>query len=216
MNIKPNKIRRSKTQTIKEQVYEQLEQKIVFCEIEPGSILTEKEICTMLGAGRTPVREALLLLSNRFLVNFSKAGIIIPDMNSSLQLQLLEVRRPILKTCVECAIKRLTQVDKDNIEELLSDVDDLDEHEFLNWLERRQDVLSKASKNFFIYEELRNVQGLSRRFWYYYAKKEDDIVVKELHKNILKAVFNENENEAVQYVDEIIDYIENFVKKHSI
>ena len=216
MNIKPNKIRRSKTQTIKEQVYEQLEQKIVFCEIEPGSILTEKEICTMLGAGRTPVREALLLLSNRFLVNFSKAGIIIPDMNSSLQLQLLEVRRPILKTCVECAIKRLTQVDKDNIEELLCDVDDLDEHEFLNWLERRQDVLSKASKNFFIYEELRNVQGLSRRFWYYYAKKEDDIVVKELHKNILKAVFNENENEAVQYVDEIIDYIENFVKKHSI
>ena len=73
-----------------------------------------------------------------------------------------------------------------------------------------------VSKNFFIYEELRNVQGLSRRFWYYYAKKEDDIVVKELHKNILKAVFNENENEAVQYVDEIIDYIENFVKKHSI
>mgnify|MGYP000011007119 CR=1 FL=1 len=214
--MQANKIKRSKTQTITEQVYEQLEHKIVFCEIEPGSILTEKEICTMLGAGRTPVREALLLLSNRFLVNFSKVGILIPDMNSSVQLQLLEMRRPILKTCVECAIKRLTQVDKDNIEELLSTVDDLDEHEFLNWLERRQDVLSKASKNFFIYEELRNVQGLSRRFWYYYAKKEDDKVVKELHKNILKAVFNENKNDAVKYVDEIIDYIENFVKKHSI
>jgi DNA-binding GntR family transcriptional regulator len=214
--MQENKIKRSKTQTITEQVYTQLEKKIVFCEIEPGSILTEKDICTMLGAGRTPVREALMLLSKRFLISFSKVGIMIPEMNSSVQLQLLEIRRPILKTCVECAIKRLTQVDKDNIEQLLSVVDDLDEHEFLNWLEKRQEVLSKASKNFFIYEELRNVQGLSRRFWYYYAKKEDHKVVRELHKKILKAVFEQDRNDAVKYVDEIIDYIENFVKKYSI
>ncbi len=214
--MQQNKIKRSKTQTITEQVYEQLEQKIIFCEIEPGSVLTEKDICDMIGAGRTPVHEALLLLSRRFLVNFSKVGIIIPEMNSSIQLQLLEMRRSILKTCVECAIKRLTQSDRDNIEELLSTVDNLSEPEFLNWLERRQEVLSKASKNFFIYEELRNVQGLSRRFWYYYAKKEDNIVVRELHKKILKAVFDENKNDAAKYVDEIIDYIENFVKKNSI
>jgi len=214
--MQQNKIKRSKTQTITEQVYEQLEQKIIFCEIEPGSVLTEKDICDMIGAGRTPVHEALLLLSRRFLVNFSKVGIIIPEMNSSIQLQLLEMRRSILKTCVECAIKRLTQADRDNIEELLSTVDNLSEPEFLSWLERRQEVLSKASKNFFIYEELRNVQGLSRRFWYYYAKKEDNVVVRELHKKILKAVFDENKTDAVKYVDEIIDYIENFVKKNSI
>jgi len=214
--MQQNKIKRSKTQTITEQVYEQLEQKIIFCEIEPGSVLTEKDICDMIGAGRTPVHEALLLLSRRFLVNFSKVGIIIPEMNSSIQLQLLEMRRSILKTCVECAIKRLTQSDRDNIEELLTTVDNLSEPEFLNWLERRQEVLSKASKNFFIYEELRNVQGLSRRFWYYYAKKEDNVVVRELHKKILKAVFDENKEDAVKYVDEIIDYIENFVKKNSI
>jgi len=214
--MQEKKIKRSKTQTITEQVYEQLEKKIVFCEIEPGSVLTEKEICDMLGAGRTPVHEALLLLSRRFLVNFSKLGIIIPEMNSSIQLQLLEMRRSILKTCIECAIKRLTQADRDNIEELLSTVDNLSEPEFLNWLEKRQEVLSKASKNFFIYEELRNVQGLSRRFWYYYAKKEDNIVVRELHKKILKAVFDEDKENALKYVDEIIDYIENFVKKNSI
>ena len=169
--MQQNKIKKSKTQTITEQVYEQLEHKIVFCEIEPGSILTEKEICTMIGAGRTPVHEALLLLSRRFLVNFSKVGIMIPDMNSSVQLQLLEMRRPILKTCVECAIQRLTQVDKDNIEELLIDVDDLDDHEFLNWLELRQEVLSKASKNFFIYEELRKCTRIIKKILALLCKK---------------------------------------------
>jgi len=216
MKIKPNKIRRSKTQTIKEQVYEQLEHKIVFCEIEPGTILTEKEICDMLGAGRTPVREALLLLSQRYLITFSKIGIMIPEINSSAQLQLLEVRRPILKTCVTSAIKRLTQIDKDNIAELLSTADHLDDRAFLNWLALRQEVLAKASKNLFIYEELRNVQGLSRRFWHYYAKNEDNEVVRELHKNILQSVHDENETEALKYVDEMIDYLENFSKKHSI
>ncbi len=214
--MKQQKIKKLKTKTITEQVYEQLEQKIIFCEIEPGTVLTEKEICDMIGAGRSPVHEALLLLERRFLVNFSKLGIMIPEMNSSLQLQLLELRRPILKTCVECAIKRLTQVDKDNIDELLSCVDELNEPEFLNWLDRRQDVLSKASKNFFIYEELRNVQGLSRRFWYYYSKKDDHKVVRKLHKKILKAVYNENKEDALKYVDEIINYFENFVKKNLI
>ncbi len=214
--MESNKIKKSKTKTITEQVYEKLERMIVFCEIEPGTVLTKKEISDMVGAGRTPVHEALLLLSKRFLVKFSKTGIEIPQMNSSLQLQLLEIRRSILKTCVECAIKRLTQVDKKNIEELLENVDDLSEPEFLIWLEKRQEVLSKASKNFFIYEELRNVQGLSRRFWYYYSKKEDNVVVRELHKKILKSVYEQNTNDAVKYVDEIIDYIENFVKKNSI
>lgn len=214
--MKTNRLKRQKDKTITEQVYEELEKKIVFCEIEPGSVLTEKEITEMVGAGRTPVREALLLLSKRYLVNISKAGIIIPQMNASLQLQLLEVRRSILKTCVECAVKRLTPLDKENIKNLLDEADTLSDTEFLGWLEKRQDVLSKASKNYFIYEELRNVQGLSRRFWYRHAKENQHKEVRDMHKKILQAVYDQHQEKAVQYVDEIIDYFENFVKQYAI
>lgn len=214
--MKRKKIKRLKNKTITEQVYEELEKKIIFCEIEPGSILTEKDITEMVGAGRTPVREALLLLSKRYLVDLSKAGILIPQMNASLQLQLLEVRRCILKTCVECAIKRLTLADKNNIKELLDEADTLSDTEFLDWLEKRQHVLSKASKNYFIYEELRNVQGLSRRFWYRYAKEEQHKEVRDMHKKILQAVYDQERDLSVKYVDEIIDYFENFVKQYAI
>ena len=147
-----NKLKKDRNKTMTEQVYEKLENLIVFCEIEPGSILTEAEIAEIVGAGRTPVREALRLLSKRFLVNISRVGIVIPEMNSRVQLQLLEVRRVILKLCMECAVKRLTEIDKKNIQDLLDTIDEQDDVEFLHWLKKRQEVLAKCSKNEFIYE----------------------------------------------------------------
>ncbi len=211
-----NKLKRAKNKTMTEQVYEKLEDLIVFCEIEPGTVLTEAEISEMVGAGRTPVREALRMLANESLVNVSRIGILIPEMSGSTQLQLLEVRRAILKLCVEKAINRLTELDKKALQELLDVVDTQDDVEFLHWLKLRHKVLAKCSKNQFIYEELRNVQGLSHRFWYFYAKKDDHQDGKRLHKHILEAVLEENKEKAIVAVDALLDYLEEFTRIHSI
>lgn len=211
-----NKLKRSKNKTMTEQVYEKLEDLIVFCEIEPGTVLTEAEISEMVGAGRTPVREALRLLANESLVNVSRIGILIPEMSGSTQLQLLEVRRAILQLCVNKAIDRLTELDKKNLQELLDIVDEQDDVEFLNWLKLRHKVLAKCSKNQFIYEELRNVQGLSHRFWYFYAKKDDHKDGQRLHKKILEAVINQDKESAKVAVDDLLDYLEEFTRIHSI
>ena len=211
-----NKLKRDKNKTMTEQVYEKLEDLIVFCEIEPGTVLTEAEISEMVGAGRTPVREALRMLANESLVNVSRIGVLIPEMSGSTQLQLLEVRRAILKLCVDKAIDRLTEIDKKAIQELLDIVDEQDDVEFLYWLKRRHKVLAKCSKNQFIYEELRNVQGLSHRFWYFYAKKDDHLDGQRLHKYILEAVIQQDKEKAITAVDELIDYLEAFTRKHSI
>jgi len=211
-----NKLRKDKNKTMTEQVYEKLEDLIVFCEIEPGSVLTEAEISEMVGAGRTPVREALRILANESLVSISRIGILIPEMSGTTQLQLLEVRRAILKLCVEKAIDRLTELDKKAIQQLLDVVDDQDDIEFLHWLKRRHKTLAKCSKNQFIYEELRNVQGLSHRFWYFYAKKDDHKEGIRLHKQILEAVLSQDKTKAFEYVNELLDYLENFVRLHLI
>ena len=118
------KLKKSKNKTMTEQVYEILEDLSVFCKIEPGTILSEVEIAQMIGAGRTPVREALILLSKAYLVDISRSGILIPHMNVSIQLQMLEVRHSILSLCVKCAIDRLNDIDKKNIQELLKDTSD--------------------------------------------------------------------------------------------
>lgn len=210
------KLIKNKHKTISEEVFDKLEDLIVFCEIEPGMILTEAEIAEMVGAGRTPVREALRMLANESLVNISRIGVMIPEMSGSTQLQLLEVRRAILKLCVECAVKRLTHIDKKAMQELIDVVDEQEDVDFLHWLKQRHKVLAKASKNQFIYGELRNVQSISHRFWYYYAKKDDHKIGKSLHKNILIAVVNEDLEKSLECVDELIDYLVDFVKVHSI
>ena len=189
---------------------------IVFCKIEPGTILSEVEIAQMIGAGRTPVREALILLSKAYLVDISRSGILIPHMNVSIQLQMLEVRHSILSLCVKCAIDRLNDIDKKNIQELLDEVNSQDDVEFLLWLKRRHEVLAKASKNKFILEELKNVQGLSHRFWYFHAKQEDHEEGKRLHIEILEAVLEQNKEKAIQAVDNLISYLEIFTRKYSI
>ena len=211
-----NKLKREKNKTMTEQVYEKLEDLIVFCEIEPGTVLTEAEISEMVGAGRTPVREALRLLANESLVNISRIGVLIPEMSGSTQLQLLEVRRAILQLCVKSAIDRLTELDKKSLQELVNIVDEQDDVEFLHWLKERHRILAKCSKNQFIYEELRNVQGLSHRFWYFYAKKDDHQKGKVLHKKILEAVIAQDKESAEKYVDDLIDYLEAFVRSHAI
>ncbi len=211
-----SKLKKDKNKTMTEQVYEKLEDLIVFCEIEPGTVLTEAEISEMVGAGRTPVREALRLLANESLVSISRIGILIPEMSGSTQLKLLEVRRAILHLCVDKAIDRLTELDKKSIQELLDIVDEQDDVEFLYWLKRRHKVLANCSKNPFIYEELRNVQGLSHRFWYFYAKKEDHSDGQRLHKAILEAVLIQDKQKAKETVNELLDYLEEFVRIHSI
>ena len=210
------KLKKNKNKSMTEQVYEILEDLIVFCKIEPGSILSEAEIAEMIGAGRTPVREALILLSKSFLVNISRSGILIPEMNASIQLQMLEVRHSILSLCVKCAIKRLNDTDKENIKVLLVQAKEQDDVEFLHWLKKRHEVLAKASKNQFILEELKNVQGLSHRFWYFHAQKEDHEEGKKLHIKILEAVLEQDNEKAMICVDSLISYLETFIRKYSI
>ena len=211
-----NKLKKSKDKTMTEQVYEKLENLIVFSKIEPGSVLTETEISELIGAGRTPVREALRILANESLVNISRIGVFIPKMSVSVQLQLLEVRHAILQLCVKSAIDRLTELDKKSIQILLNTLDEQDEINFLDWLKQRHKILAKCSKNQFIYEELIKVQSLAHRFWYYYANKDNHEEVKFLHKMILEAILLQDKKVALQAVDNLIIYLEKFIRSHSL
>lgn len=54
--------------TLKESAYEYLKRRILTGELLPGQVIIERDIMDILTLGRTPVREALLLLQNENLV----------------------------------------------------------------------------------------------------------------------------------------------------
>ena len=79
--------------SLKQVAYETLKQKIVSCEILPGSTLTEDMLCEMLNASRTPVRDAVSRLEQEHLVSIKpKKGIRVNRVSMNSIQELFEVR----------------------------------------------------------------------------------------------------------------------------
>ena len=79
--------------SLKQVAYETLKQKIVSCEILPGSTLTEDMLCEMLNASRTPVRDAVSRLEQEHLVSIKpKKGIRVNRVSMNSIKELFEVR----------------------------------------------------------------------------------------------------------------------------
>ncbi len=79
--------------SLKQVAYETLKQKIVSCEILPGSTLTEDMLCEMLSASRTPVRDAVSRLEQEHLVSIMpNQGIRVHRVSMISIRQLFEVR----------------------------------------------------------------------------------------------------------------------------
>ena len=93
------------SKSLKQVAYETLKQKIVSCEILPGSTLTEDMLCEMLNASRTPVRDAISRLEQEHLVSIKpKKGIRVNRVSMNSIRELFEVRcllepAAVLKYC---------------------------------------------------------------------------------------------------------------------
>ena len=78
--------------SLKQVAYETLKQKIISCEIMPGSLLTEDMLCEALNASRTPVRDAVSRLEQEHLVSIKpKKGIRVNRVSMNSIRELFEV-----------------------------------------------------------------------------------------------------------------------------
>ena len=79
--------------SLKQLAYETLKEKIVSCEILPGTLLTEDGLCDMLKASRTPVRDAISRLEQEHLVSIKpKKGIRVNSVSMNNIQELFAVR----------------------------------------------------------------------------------------------------------------------------
>ncbi len=194
---------------------EQLEAAIVDCRIEPGTVMTETEVSEFLGLGRTPVREALMKLANENLVRLSRAGVVIPELNPMTMLKLLEPRALIERLCIEKAVERIVDEDKEQIRLIIDGLQALDIHDrkgFMALLRRMHHILAQSSKNEFILSSIKTTQGLSRRFWCYYATDEDQDYCTKLYIRQMQALVSQDETAALEASSELMQYLQNFTK----
>lgn len=153
------------------QAYLALEERIVTLALAPGQVLSETTLASIVGLGRTPVREALQHLAREGLVAiYPKRGVAITEIDVKRQLKMLELRRYVERYVVEAAATHATHSERQRfrmIADLMIDAGARnDGAEFLT-LDREFNLLLLASaRNEFATSAMKLIQGLARRFWY--------------------------------------------------
>jgi DNA-binding GntR family transcriptional regulator len=91
-------------------LYQQIREKIVCGEIEPGAILTEAELADEYGVSKTPVREALVLLGHEgFVESMPRIGHVVATFTVQDVLETFHLRSILEPEAAGLAAERITE-----------------------------------------------------------------------------------------------------------
>lgn len=97
-----------KTASLAEQVYEKLENDIVFGVYKRGEILTELKLVEELGVSRTPIREALRRLAQERLIAETGKGSVVLGITEDDLLDIMNIRLNVEGLATYYATKNMT------------------------------------------------------------------------------------------------------------
>jgi DNA-binding GntR family transcriptional regulator len=186
--------------------YEAIKEKIFYLDLRPGTKISENEIAKSLNMGRTPVREALLLLEKEGLIEI-KAG-------SGFNVRWFRVEElddyRLLRTNMEeisiaMAIQRITEAEleslKESVKYLEKYVGDNNIRNVIRYESKFHDIIYKATKSDVIRETL---SGLNDKFlWMRAAALTRKGAAAEFlghHKRILRAIEKKDVKEAKKLI----------------
>ena len=105
-----------------QQVYNTLRSAIVSVQLEPGLSVSEYELSQRLGVSRTPVREALIRLSEEGLVGiYPQTGTVISPISFPKVYQSLVVRSALECRSIRYAIDMVTPADVEGLRSIIAD-----------------------------------------------------------------------------------------------
>jgi DNA-binding GntR family transcriptional regulator len=104
--------------TKKYQVYECLKRSIITGEYKPGGILNEAELAQKLGFGKTPTREALILLAHEKLLEpMPRVGYVVTSLTIQEVLETFYLRIVLEVDAIGLAVVRITHPEIQVLEE---------------------------------------------------------------------------------------------------
>ena len=212
------KINRDKDGSLTDQAYQELDERIVTLQLQPGEVLSETALSEQLGIGRTPIREALQRLAREGLILIlPRKGILVSEINPSKQLLVLEVRRELERLMARAGAARRTGLERDaflaianGMEHAASDNDDI---AFMRYDNELNALISRAAHNEYALRAIDLMNRLSRRFWYVHYKEAADLpLCARLHASVARAIANGDPEQAAAASDRLVDYVETFTR----
>src|ERR1700761_9552657 len=106
---RPRRIGRPRGATAASRIYADLRTELVSLERRPGDVVSEAEIALSYGVSRTPVREAILKLSDEGLLEiFPQSGIIVSRIPVAALPEAIIIRKALEETTARLAAERAT------------------------------------------------------------------------------------------------------------
>lgn len=167
--------------TLAERTYIQLRDDIITARLPPGSILRERELMHRLDVGRTPVREALLLLQRDGFVEVNgRRGTFVSVIEISDLTAIYEARARNESWATRLAAERLHDAERRQALGFIAELKALEQPtkpDVLLALDRRiHRFIYRATKNHYLYETLDHYHNLSLRILYVAMKRFPELV----------------------------------------
>ena len=193
------------SESLSEQAYDQLRDKIVRLEYAPGDVLREDALREELGIGRTPIREALQRLERDHFVNVvPRQGIFVTGIDVDELAMLFETRLVLEPYAARLAALRGEPGQWDSMEAALARTSGVTDGNELLAIDRQcHELMWQAAGNRFLLDTLDMLYAQSDRLWHQYlsdvAKPEHAV---EEHVAILDALRAGDADHAAKLVDE--------------
>ena len=108
-------------------IYKELERRIIDMEYKPGDAISEKDLIAEFGVSRTPIREAILKLSERgLLVLRPRVGTFVTQIDLESVKHAYEVKKNLEGLAAELAASRATTAQIDELFEIIRRFDNYD------------------------------------------------------------------------------------------
>ena len=184
--------------SMRDAAYQSIKHRILTCALKPGEYVNEAQLCTMFGAGRTPVRQALERLRLESLVEvIPRKGVIVKSLSLDEVRQIIEVRLFSETYSARLAAERADAGEISQMKELLERARKvLADSNVTQMMLLDRDfhlMLSRATKNVVFSEILQKLHDRSLRFWVISLQTPHHHVrVWEEHSAIVDAVADHN------------------------
>lgn len=203
-------------ESLSEQIAQHIGRQIIKGELVAGERIQELKICSDLGVSRGPVREALLILERRHLVEIlPRKGAMVSSLNTDHVDALYDFYISLLKMLVTLLAEKWS--DASQLEPLISriggmmQVDDQSVEDIERFLENGFELMHEAATlvgNPYLLETLQNLQPAIHRTYYLSMQVRNDGIQngQTFFNNMAKGVTSRDQDLLIRSVHEFANY----------
>lgn len=206
----------------KQVVYERIKEDIITGEYSQGDVLNERKLAQEMGVSRTPIREAIQLLSmDGWVINEIHRETTVRTFDVGYVMDAQKVRKALEMLAVEDAIKNLSDGDIKKLDLILNKQEDLLKNynptEFMKLDREFHESIYLLSDNEILLNLLKNLNDIIRFFGIKVLtipERSKSTIIE--HKGILEAIKNRDIDLAKKQMEHHLSMTGNAIFKYAI